>query len=170
VRIDKVYPIKDVQQMITDIQFSTIDPNTEKRVTDEIEKWNEFDKSVETDLVKLKTGQKVMEQTMEAQTRELAETRKRTSENREGLETANAKIAKLENESTALHNYPQCLQGEKHGVFRVFEVYASVRVCFLSFLQMPISLMSQPSFLLYFLFYFNSRKSICTVKRVTFYT
>ncbi|XP_060596609.1 uncharacterized protein LOC132750616 [Ruditapes philippinarum] len=106
-RIDTVYPIKDFQQTITDFQFCTLDPSTEKRVTDEIEKWNKFDKSVETDLEQLKTGQKEMKQTIETLAIEQAETRKRTSDNKEELKTVNVKIAKIEQQLPEADNYQQ---------------------------------------------------------------
>ncbi|XP_060563023.1 uncharacterized protein LOC132722532 [Ruditapes philippinarum] len=106
-RIDTVYPIKDFQQTINEFLFCTLDPSTEKRVTDEIEKWNKFDKSVKTDLEQLKTGQKVMKQSIDAQNIELAETRKRMSENTDELKTVNVKIAKIESQLPAEDNYQQ---------------------------------------------------------------
>ncbi|XP_060589551.1 uncharacterized protein LOC132744788 [Ruditapes philippinarum] len=57
-RFDKVYPIKDFHQTITDFEFSPLDPKTEQRVTDEIEKWESHDKAVEVDIELLKAGHK----------------------------------------------------------------------------------------------------------------
>ncbi|XP_060589554.1 uncharacterized protein LOC132744790 [Ruditapes philippinarum] len=57
-RFDKVYPIKDFHQTITDFEFSPLDPKTEQRVTDEIEKWESHDKAVEADIELLKAGHK----------------------------------------------------------------------------------------------------------------
>ncbi|XP_060589553.1 uncharacterized protein LOC132744789 [Ruditapes philippinarum] len=55
-RIDKVYPIKDFKQTITDFEYSPLDPKTEQRVTDEIEKWEKHDKAVEAVIEFLKAG------------------------------------------------------------------------------------------------------------------
>jgi hypothetical protein len=53
-----VYPIKDFKQTITDFEYSPLDPQTEQRVTDEIEKWEKHDKAVEADIELLKAGHK----------------------------------------------------------------------------------------------------------------
>ncbi|XP_060590119.1 uncharacterized protein LOC132745241, partial [Ruditapes philippinarum] len=57
-RFDKVYPIKDFHQTITDFEYSPLDPQTEQRVTDEIEKWEKHDKAVEAEIELLKAGHK----------------------------------------------------------------------------------------------------------------
>jgi hypothetical protein len=57
-RFDKVYPIKDFYQTITDFECSPLDPKTEQRVTDEIEKWESHDKAVEAEIILLKAGHK----------------------------------------------------------------------------------------------------------------
>jgi aspartate ammonia-lyase len=141
-----VYPIKDFQQTITDFQFCTLDPSTEKRVTEEIEKWNKFDKSVETDLVHLKTDTKVLKQTFEAHTKELVENRKRISENSEELKTVNVKIAKIENQLPAEDNYQQRKQGKKNNALGIFEAHACVYVLIILsyFVQMLKSLNGPP--------------------------
>jgi seryl-tRNA synthetase len=53
-----VYPIKDFHQTITDFEYSPLDPKTEQRLTDEIEKWEKHDKAVEADIELLKAGHK----------------------------------------------------------------------------------------------------------------
>ncbi|XP_060563017.1 uncharacterized protein LOC132722527 [Ruditapes philippinarum] len=57
-RFDKVYPIKDFKQTISDFEYSPLDPQTEQRVTDEIEKWEKHDKAIEADIELLKAGHK----------------------------------------------------------------------------------------------------------------
>jgi septal ring factor EnvC (AmiA/AmiB activator) len=126
-----VYPIKDFQQTINEFLFCTLDPSTEKRVTDEIEKWDKFDKSVKTDLEQLKAGQKVLKRSIDAQNIELAGTRKRMSENTDELKTVNVKIAKIESQLPAEDNYQQRKLGKKNNALSTFEACARalVRVC-----------------------------------------
>ncbi|XP_060569389.1 uncharacterized protein LOC132727812 [Ruditapes philippinarum] len=117
-RINKVYPIKDFQQTITDFQFSPLDPNTEKRVTDEIDKWEKFDKSVEPDLELLKTDQKVMKLKIKAHNIELAETRKQYEE---GLEAVHNKIAEIEKQLPAPDNYQKRKLELQHGLITFYK-------------------------------------------------
>jgi hypothetical protein len=56
-----MYPIKDFQQTITDFGSIPLDPKTEQRVTDEIEKWEKHDKDLEL----LKADFEVLKETVE---------------------------------------------------------------------------------------------------------
>ncbi|XP_060567733.1 uncharacterized protein LOC132726433 [Ruditapes philippinarum] len=64
-RFDKVYPIRDFKQTITDFEYSPLDPTTEQRVTEEIEKWGKHDKALVDDLELLKAGHTLLKEAIE---------------------------------------------------------------------------------------------------------